>query len=129
MNIFNNLANGIHGKLTIGATYVMGSYFLPSILAKFKSEYPFVEIKTIINNSSVTIDNILNGTVDVAIAGLLNNNLSSLTIKPFHTEKMVFIASPKCNIPTNSEIDHKLLKEILFIAREMGTVTRLITDK
>ena len=71
LNIFNSLAKGVRGKLTIGATYIMGSYFLPSILAKFKNEYPFVDIKTIINNSSMTISNILNGIVDVAIAGLV----------------------------------------------------------
>ncbi len=129
LNIFNGLAEGVRGKLTIGATYVMGSYFLPSILAKFKNEYPFVEIKTIINNSSMTISNILNGVVDVAIAGLVEKSTKSLIIKPFHKEKMVFIASSKCDIPDNTKIDHKRLNVIPFIAREMGTVTRLIMDK
>ena len=129
LSIFNNLANSIRGKLTIGATYVMGSYFLPSILASFKNKYPLIDIKTIISNSSNTIENILNGIVDVAIAGLIENKTKSLEIKPFHTERMAFIVSPRLYIPFKDNYTPDCLKNIPFIAREMGTVTRLITDR
>lgn len=77
----------------------------------------------------MTISNILNGIVDVAIAGLVEKGTKNLTIKPFHKEKMVFIASSKCDIPGNTKIDYKRLNDIPFIAREMGTVTRLIMNK
>ncbi len=128
-HIFADLSQGIRGNITIGATSVMGTYFLPVILGKFKMKYPFIEIKTVINNSGVTIDNVKNGKVDIAIAGLCKNKIKTLITKPFHTEKMVFIAYKNCSLLEFNEVFPEHLENIPFIAREKGTVTREIADK
>ncbi len=129
LNIFSDLSKGVRGNLVIGATYVMGTYFLPVLLGKFKMKYPFIDIKTVISNSSVTISNVKNGKVDIAIAGLYKNQVKSLVTKLFHTEKMVFIASNNCSLLEFDTVEPESLESIPFIAREKGTVTREIADK
>ena len=127
--IFTDLSKGIRGTITIGATSVMGTYYLPKILGKFKGLNPFIEIKTFIANSKATIENVLNGNVDLAIAGIPQKLNDNLVAKFFHSERMVFIISPEHELTAYKSVPVESLLNVPFLTREMGTITRTIVEK
>jgi len=61
------LTQGTQGKIKIGVSSMMGSYFFPRILTAFKQSYPQITIH-LVDQGTATLENmLLNGELDLAL--------------------------------------------------------------
>lgn len=68
INEFNNV---VSGTMKIGASFTIGEYYLPKVLAEFATQYPMVDIQIIISNSNDVIQGIRSNKLDI---GLIEGN-------------------------------------------------------
>lgn len=55
------------GKLTIGASFTIGEYVLPQILAQFHQLYPHVDIEVVIDNTEAIARHVRLFHVDIGL--------------------------------------------------------------
>lgn len=60
-----NLRGLQKGRITIGATAALGTYFLPRIIGHYNKKYPGIEIDLRMGNSRKILNLILEGEVDM----------------------------------------------------------------
>lgn len=125
------------GKLTIGTTYFLGSFILPSILKRFNYLYPSITIN-IVEDVSLGIENaIIHGEVDLGIlhTPIVNKGIDANIL----SRERFFLAVP-ADDPLNrlsytkeggSEkyIDIRLLENREFILTHPEQRTRQVTDQ
>ena len=111
------------GKISIGATGVMGTYFLPKIIGRFNKQYPAVEIDLRMGNSYFIHNLVLNGEVEV---GLGSNLKSPPRLKHIHLhrEPLILVCAPDSALARIPCLDQENMNKEPFIWREMGTKIR-----
>ncbi|GAA0395215.1 LysR family transcriptional regulator [Cocleimonas flava] len=65
------------GKLSIGVTYTIASYFLAPLLARFKKSFPNLDITISEHKRSIVEKKLINGSLDIALvitSNLINNS-------------------------------------------------------
>jgi len=116
------------GKISVGATTVIGTYFLPKVIGSFNKKYPGVEINLKVGNSKVIHTLLKNGKIDFGFAGKLSGSVK-IKNNIIHREKFFLITSPDNPIlkKKNPAITDFLSNPFIF--REKGTQTRVIVKK
>lgn len=128
-NEFNNLNELYTGHLKLGATTIMGSYYLPEYLTAFFKKYPKIHFTLTINNSHSIAEMVYQGKVEFGFGGSSSAH-QGLKQHFLHREPLMIVAGK------NSKFAHRkmpvTIDEILgedFIMRERGTrVADKITD-
>ena len=115
------------GSLTIGMVST-AKYFLPRLLAQFKSEHAGIEIKLAVGNREQLLRMLHGNEVDIAVMGRPTTELATRA-EPFAAHPHVFVAPTdhpllKIGHPT---ADH--LRPYSFIVRERGSGTRAAMEK
>jgi DNA-binding transcriptional LysR family regulator len=116
------------GKLTIGASATVGSYYLPRIFEAFGKQYPDIEIQMNLANSHQVIEDVLAFKRDLGFAGELHN-YAGLVIIPFLEEELVLIVPPDHTFVHRGEVSLGDLAGQPFIAREAGSATRELVEE
>jgi DNA-binding transcriptional LysR family regulator len=57
------------GELLVGASTIPGEYVLPALIGRFKEKYPDIAISLLIGDTQRAVDWLLEGRVEVAVAG------------------------------------------------------------
>ena len=68
--LFGNLRTLKQGKIAVGATAVIGTYFMPAVLSAFHRQYPGIDIDLRMGNSDQILRLIQDREVDLGIAGM-----------------------------------------------------------
>lgn len=118
--------NDLRGMIRIAASSVPGQFMLPKMIKQFRNQYPNAMFQIEQSSSSVVIEKVLNGTVDVGLAGEKYEN-DKLCFFPLLKEKLVLIASNKTGIKEPVNIQ-ELLK-YPFIMRNSGSGTNSILEQ
>ena len=63
----DELKDGMKGKVSLGVSAMMGSYFLPQLLTKFKQTYPAIKIHLIDQGTAALETMLINGELDLAL--------------------------------------------------------------
>jgi DNA-binding transcriptional LysR family regulator len=113
------------GKVSIGATAVIGIYFLPSRFRQFRTQYPGVIIDNRIGNSREIMEKVLASEVEIGIVRKIRQFPSHITATFLHSERLVWIAAPNHPLPANTTLSLDNIRDIPFINRENGTRTRV----
>ena len=145
LNIYNDFTNEItyindlkRGRVTIGIGNFIGTYLLPKIVPLFKEDYPNIDICIREEISSVTEQELLNGSIDFAIMHihpLKHNKLIKYNI----LDKDPFVLVTKKNHPLSKykkdnkdnlypKIDINVFRDENFIMIEKGKGIRLVSD-
>ncbi|QQL43972.1 LysR family transcriptional regulator [Sulfuriroseicoccus oceanibius] len=126
-HMFDHSNEELHGELVVAASSTIGNYLLPEILARFCSDHPNVEIKTVVGNTSDVAQAIAACNADIGFVE--GTSLTPHTeLKPWRDDDLVIIAHPehplaKFRSPT---IDHLL--EYDWVLREAGSGTRSVFE-
>ncbi|MBP1933381.1 LysR family transcriptional regulator [Ammoniphilus resinae] len=122
------LQNKVTGSLKIGASYTIGEYILPGILAQFSFQYPQVDIDVMINNTEDVVHCVKSSEFDL---GLVEGEVNSkdLAIEPFQKDEMVFISAPTHPLAFQTVVQMKDLHDLVWIFRENGSGTRAYNDR
>jgi len=116
------------GKLTIGASATVGSYYLPKIFEVFGKKYPNIEIEMNSTNSYNVVENVLAFKNDLGFVGQLPH-LEKLVVIPFLEEELVLIVPPDHPFAHKEEVSLEDLVGQPFILREMGSTTRELVEE
>lgn len=115
------------GVLTIGLLSTAG-YFLPSLLARFQSEHPGVDVRLdVTRDLTKLLDRLHSNEIDLAVMGRPPKEYA-LRSEPFACHPMVFICPPGHPLlgvghpPVQALVHHPL------IARELGSEVRQMLD-
>ncbi len=110
------------GRLKIGSSRTIGSYYLPQLFEIFKLKYPHIEIQMDISNSSRVIEEILSFQNDIGFIGI-DYFHKNLVLKPFIKERLVLITPPDHELTRKKVISFKDLNGQKMIMREKGSGT------
>ncbi len=118
------------GQLVIGMVST-AQYFVPMLLAQFRSEHPGVEIKLAVGNRAKLVTLLQAGEVDIAIMGRPPKELATRA-EAFASQPHVFVAPTGHPLVAQSQQAHLLpeaLAEQAFIMREAGSGTRASLER
>ena len=117
-----------HGKIAIGSSNVMGTYHLPKIIRLYNDRYPGIDIDLRLGNSNYVLGKILEGAVDIGIAGKIRNH-PKLSEHLIHRERLLPVSSPQHELAKKQSVGLNELAKMPFISREKGTLNRLTVEK
>ncbi|MES1040100.1 selenium metabolism-associated LysR family transcriptional regulator [Peribacillus simplex] len=125
INEFNNV---VSGTMKIGASFTIGEYYLPKVLAEFAAQYPKVDIQIIISNSNDVIQGIRSNRLDI---GLIEGETEykDIDVRPFMNDEMIVVVPPDHPLSQMDLIEGTLLQNQTWVLREQGSGTRTYSDK
>jgi LysR family nitrogen assimilation transcriptional regulator len=99
------LSNTISGRVTIGVLSSLASSVVPSVLARFATAYPDVEVSMADGYSSTFIDEVNSGDLDLAI---INEPMRKLGLVTHHLmdEEMVVVGGCDTVLPLQDAYSH-----------------------
>ena len=116
-----NAHGGFHaGKLTIGA---VGPYHATEMLGLFSAKYPDVKLQVAIGNSKVTVDRLLDYSVDIAVLAHVEDDPRVLAI-PYSKHPVVVFVHKDHRFASRRSLRVKELEGERFVLREEGSTTR-----
>lgn len=115
------------GELQIGASYTIGEYHLPKLLAKLQEQYPSIIPYITIGNTEDIGSKLLQRDIDI---GLIEGDFfhKQIHIESFATDVMYLIGSSEEFI-SEQKITHKELENQTWIIREEGSGTRRMLEE
>jgi len=110
------------GTLKIGASYTIGEYVVPKILARFHTKYPDIHLEVSVNNTEKVANGVRMLQLDI---GLVEGSVDTtdLKVSPFMEDDMVLVGSGDYFDPT-PDFNPDSLREETWITRERGSGTR-----
>ncbi|MEY9867490.1 DNA-binding transcriptional LysR family regulator [Peribacillus sp. B2I2] len=125
INDFNNV---VSGTMKIGASFTIGEYYLPKVLAEYAAQYPLVDIQIIILNSNEVIQGIRSNKLDI---GLIEGetDYKDIDVSPFMNDEMIVVVPPVHPLSQMDIIEGSLLQNQTWVLREQGSGTRAYSDK
>ncbi|MDM5314181.1 selenium metabolism-associated LysR family transcriptional regulator [Peribacillus frigoritolerans] len=125
INEFNNV---VSGTMKIGASFTIGEYYLPKVLAEFATQYPMVDIQIIISNSNDVIQGIRSNKLDI---GLIEGetDYKDIDVMPFMNDEMIVVVPPDHPLSQMDLIEGNMLQNQIWVLREQGSGTRTYSDK
>jgi DNA-binding transcriptional LysR family regulator len=117
------------GHLTVGASTTIGTYLLPDLLGRYKTEYPEIEIFIDVANTEVIQQDVRTHKLEI---GLLEGDVlhPDLEYRAWQPDELVLIAAPHSEYGRKG---HVALKELFsphfpLISREPGSSMRAILE-
>jgi DNA-binding transcriptional LysR family regulator len=127
-SLFDGLRKLEKGKIALGATAVIGTYFMPAVISAYHRHYPGIEIDLRMGNSEAIQRMIEDREVDLGVAGMIKKH-KTLCSAFIHREELLFVCSPRNPLADRKTVTIAELDRIPFIWRERGTQTLAIVKK
>ena len=124
------------GRLAIGASTTIGSYFLPAWLGIFRRQYPAVELEMTIANTDDIKQRLIDCTLDLGLTeGTLPED-TELHARVFAEDELIVIAAPGHPFASSAAgkkksraVNSRRLCAEPMIVREFGSGTREVIDR
>lgn len=125
--LVSDLKNEPGGELKIGASYTIGEYLLPQILAHLQRNYPRILPAVTIGNTEDIGQKLLNHEIDI---GLIEGDFShrKLAVEHFAIDEMFVIAGKNHSLTEKDTIAGADLERHTWIIREEGSGTRKMLE-
>ena len=109
----------LHGEISMYCSVTASYSFLFEILARFRRDYPRIEIKLHTGDPEDAIGRVLSGDEDIAIGAKLKNLQAGLAFKPIAVSPLVFITA-KVNEKIVQQADAENWSDSPMILPERG---------
>jgi len=121
----------VTGTLTIGASFTVGEYVLPRLMAAFSRKFPDVKFAVTIGNTEFVHERARENSIDIGLVeGMVED--PQLKISKFLDDELVFIVSQGHALASAGYLEQAQVAEMLgdavFIIREEGSGTRLAME-
>lgn len=116
------------GIIRLSSSTIPGEHILPKYMIKFKKQFPSVDFKVDVNDSEISLNRLLEDSVDLAAVGNLET-FKGLEILELAEEELFLV------VPKDHELAQKGIKEVdeiqkyPFIFREKTSGTRKESEK
>lgn len=116
------------GRLAVGASTSIGSYFLPQVLGEFARRFPGVQLSLSISNTEVIQRDLLDGTIDLGLTeGFASEEHFEITV--FRPDEVILIMPPIHPLAGRISVTLAELEEYPLLAREPGSGTRAVIER
>jgi LysR family transcriptional regulator, low CO2-responsive transcriptional regulator len=116
------------GSLVIGASTTPGTYVLPTLIARFRKQYPGITIGLRIANSRIVEERLRDGEVDVAVIGGHMLGRTERCVAAGIIDELQLIVPPDHPVVKRPMPRSALARERLLM-REEGSATRQVTER
>ena len=115
------------GVLRIGASITIGTHMLPSLLNKFKSNFPELRTEITINKSAIIENLLLENSIDL---GMIEKQpeADNICAVPFTQDFLCAIVPPNHPLADFSHISLEQMAQYPFLMRDKGSAGREILD-
>lgn len=113
------------GSLRIGASTTPGMYIIPRTIARFKEQYPQIEVQLGIRDTREIETGVVRNEFDFGFVGghLAGDDIDVL---PWLTDELVLIVPPTHRLARKKIVKRDELAKERFIGRESGSATRAV---
>ncbi|MFE2379578.1 LysR family transcriptional regulator [Streptomyces sp. NPDC059398] len=116
------------GRLLVGGTTTVGTYLLPSLLARYQSAHPGIECDIFVGNNEAVLERLVGGGIGVAVvAGA--PTAAQLVVEHVLDERLVLVAAPSHPLAGAGEVGPAELAGCRFLLREPGSQTRELQEE
>lgn len=124
----DQLSNVVTGGLKVGASYTIGEYILPFVVAEFAAQYPKVEIETSIANTEEISQAVRVNHLDLALVeGEVDH--SDFVIRPLMEDEIILVVPNQHALARLPIVTTDQLQDQVWILRESGSGTRAFSNK
>lgn len=115
--------SSIRGELTIGASFTIGEYILPSLLFELQHNHPELSLHVVIGNTNEIVQSVKLYEVDI---GLIEGqtNEKELSVYPFLQDELFIVSSNDHPLAMKDEVTFSDLQNQAWVSREIGSGTR-----
>ncbi|SFC80684.1 transcriptional regulator, LysR family [Bacillus sp. OV322] len=124
----DDLTNQVTGMIRVGASFTIGEYILPKIVAEYAGQYPKVDFEIMISNTEEVLNGVSESSLDL---GLIEGDSSydELQTEFFLDDEMILLLPSSHPLSQKRVIEKGLLQNQIWIMREQGSGTRTFTDR
>jgi DNA-binding transcriptional LysR family regulator len=116
-------------RLNVGTGTTILNFFLPPILEKFKRRYPSTPIVIKTGHTGYIIEDLRQGTLDVAITSLpLPVEGRELNVKALYREELVAVVGPNHPLAGKKVVEWGKIRDFPLVIFPKGSSTREILD-
>ncbi|MDT8861133.1 LysR family transcriptional regulator [Alkalihalobacillus sp. MEB130] len=118
----------VQGTIKIGASFTIGEYILPRVLAEYAMEHPKVNVEVIVGNTEEVIAKTRSNELDIS---LIEGEVTEYEgeVVPFMNDEMIMIASSNHPLSQVRMVKPELLQDQVWILRESGSGTRAYSNQ
>jgi LysR family transcriptional regulator, transcriptional activator of the cysJI operon len=126
-NDITALSGVLKGTLGVAVSMAIGTYVLPAIIARFLEEHRACTIETLLGNSRIILEHVVDETVDV---GIVSDPVDrrDVVIEPLLEDEVVLVVPPGHRWAARGYIAPAELASEPFIMRESGSGTRKVFE-
>ena len=128
LQTMEELSGKVGGVLKIGASTIPGEYILPYLLGSYKKEYPEVDIKLEIGDTSKIVRMLLAEDIHIGVVGARVER-KRLKAKKFMEDELVLIMPRDHPLAKKEKIYSSDLLQDNLIWREKGSGTRKVVEE
>lgn len=123
----NEATGMVKGKLLIGASTTLATYYLPNIIVEFKKRYPDILIDFERGNTQNIIDSLFKARIDL---GLVEGDVRDqrLFVEKMQSDELLLVVSSKHPWAERKDIAIAEIIDQPFIMREEGSGTRQVIE-
>jgi DNA-binding transcriptional LysR family regulator len=122
-----NLGDLVGGRITVGSSTGPGEHILPALIARFREEWPKVEISMRVTDTSEVIERVIARELEVGVVGALSHR-KELVVQPLARDEIVFICAPDHPWAARGEVSFaEFLREPLVV-QQLGAGIRAVFD-
>jgi DNA-binding transcriptional LysR family regulator len=124
----DELTGLVRGRVTVGMVTVVAPVNVPDLLADFHSRHPDVEITLVEANSSVLVESLQQGELDLAFVGLSMEPPEGLRAEVVADEPLVAVVSVHDQLAAQDSVTLAQVQDRRLICLPRGTGTRTALD-
>jgi LysR family transcriptional regulator, transcriptional activator of the cysJI operon len=127
-NEIQQVAGGVKGNLSIGASATAATYLLPQVFYDFSRTYPEVRLNLSVSNTESLMTDLYDGKIELAITEGSGKSWN-MNAEEIADDEIVLIASDDNPLTKKKRLNHHDLLSQPFIMPEAGSDAREIIDK
>jgi len=125
INLLGSAKNLTSGTLRIGT---VAPVHLMSLVKKFSSKYPKVNLSIFFGNSEVTLNKLKKKEIDIGILADISDE-DDIYSKPLVRDKLISFVSKKNKLAKKNSVHFSEILDETFIVREKGSKTGALVEK
>lgn len=125
----DDAASVVHGALHIGASYTIGEYILPALLAEFWDLYPEIDPHVEIQNSPAVVAAVNDRRMDVGLVESAVTDAGACLVEEFAHDELVLIVPARHPLAKRTTVSPEELVDETWIVREVGSGARDLTER
>ena len=116
------------GKIMIGCGTIPGTYILPELISRFRSQHPSIKAILRITSSQIIAEKVLDGDLELGFVGARWNE-KKLTWTEMFSDELTLAVHPDHFLAGSKEISLKSIARTSFILREPESGTRKVFSR